>query len=84
MTLSVRIPPRFEQELIEYCARKGVSQSEAVKDAVDQVLSVEGGDESPYEVMKDLIGPARDDPPSADIAKHSKRLLCERIRSRRK
>ena len=84
MTLSVRIPPRVEQELTEYCARKGVSKSEAVKDALDQFLSVKGGDKSPYEVMKDLIGPATDEPPSEDIAKHSKRLLRERTRSKRK
>lgn len=83
MTLSVRIPLRVEQELTEYCARKGVSKSEAVKDALDQFLSVKG-DKSPYEVMKDLIGPATDEPPSEDIAKHSKRLLRERIRSKRK
>ena len=83
MTLSVRIPLRVEQELTEYCARKGVSKSEAVKDVLDQFLSVKG-DKSPYEVMKDLIGPATDEPPSEDIAKHSKRLLRERIRSKRK
>ena len=84
MTLSVRIPPRVEQELTEYCARKGVSKSEAVKDALDQFLSGKGADRSPYEVMKDLIGLPAGAAPSEDMARHSKRLLRERVRSRRK
>jgi len=84
MTLSVRIPPRVEQELAEYCARKGVSKSEAVKDALDQFLSGKSAEKSPYEVMKDLIGPLTDEAPSEDVARHSKRLLRARVRSKRK
>ena len=84
MTLSVRIPPRVEQELTEYCARKGVSKSEAVKDALDQFLSGKSAEKSPYEVIKDLIGPVTDETPPEDIARHSKRLLRERLRARRK
>jgi hypothetical protein len=84
MTLSVRIPPKVEQELAEYCARKGVSKSEAVKDALDQFLSGKSAEKSPYEVMTDLIGPLTDEAPSEDVARHSKRLLRERVRSKRK
>lgn len=84
MTLSVRIPPRVEQELAEYCARNGVSKSEAVKDALDQFLSGKSAEKSPYEVMKDLIGPLTDEAPSEDVARHSKRLLRARVRSKRK
>ena len=84
MTLSVRIPARIEQELAEYCARKGVSKSEAVKDALDQFLSGKKGDKSPYELMKDLIGPHTDEAATEDIAKHTKRLLRERVRATRK
>jgi hypothetical protein len=84
MTLSVRIPPRIEQELADYCARNGISKSEAVKDALDQFLSGKKGDKSPYELMKDLIGPHTDEAPTEDIARHTKRLLRERVRATRK
>ena len=84
MTLSVRIPPRIEQELAEYCARNRVSKSEAVKDALDQFLSGKKGEKSPYELMKDLIGAHTDEPPIEDVAKHTKRLLRERVRATRK
>jgi len=82
MTLSVRIPPRVEQELAEYCARNGVSKSEAVKDALDQFLSDKAARKSPYELAKDLIGPHTDEAPSEDIARNTKRLLRERVRSK--
>lgn len=84
MTLSVRIPPRVEQELTEYCARNGVSKSEAVKDALDQFLHREGGDRSPYELGKDLIGPHTDESPSEDTAARTKQLLRERFRGAHK
>ena len=81
MTLSVRIPLRVEQELAEYCARNGVSKSDAVKEALDRFLSGKSTERSPYELMKDLIDPPPDEQPSEDVARHSKRLLRERIRS---
>lgn len=84
MTLSVRIPTRVEQELAEYCARNGVSKSEAVKEALDRFLSGKSGEKSPYEVMKDLIDPPSGQQPSEDVARHSKQLLRERIRSGRR
>ena len=84
MTLSVRIPPKVEQELAEYCARKGVSKSEAVKDALDQFLSGKSADKSPYELCKDLIGPHTDETLSEDVARNSKRLLRERVRGKGK
>ena len=81
MTLSVRIPPRVEQDLAEYCARNGVSKSDAVKEALDQFLADRSADKSPYELLKDLIGPERDEsPPSEDIARNTKRLLRDRVR----
>jgi hypothetical protein len=84
MTLSVRIPPRVEQELAEYCARNGVSKSEAVKDALDQFLAGKSSEKSPYALIKDLLGPDTDEVPLEDVARHSKRLLRERLRSRQK
>lgn len=38
MTLTVRLPSRVEQELAEYCANHGVSKSEAVKRALEDLL----------------------------------------------
>ena len=84
MTLSVRIPARVEQDLAEYCARKGVSKSEAVKAALDQFLAAGGAEKSPYELAKDLIGPHTDEPASEDIARHTKLLLRERISGKAK
>ena len=84
MTLSVRIPPRVEQELADYCARNGVSKSEAVKDALDQFLGRKRGEHSPYELAKDLIGPHTDETATEDVALHTKRLLRERFRGKRK
>ena len=84
MTLSVRIPLRVEQELTDYCARNGVSKSEAVKDALDQFLNRKGDDRSPYELGKDLLGPHSDETLSEDTASRTKQLLRERFRGGRK
>ena len=80
MTLSVRIPARVEQELVDYCARNKISKSEAVKRALDQFLGATADVPSPYELGKDLIGPHTDESPSEDVARHTKRLLRERFR----
>lgn len=38
MTLTVRLPPRVEQELAEYCVKRRISKSEAVKQALKELL----------------------------------------------
>ena len=38
MTLTVRLPHRVEQDLAEYCAAHGVSKSDAVKRALEDLL----------------------------------------------
>ena len=38
MTLTVRLPPRVEQELAEYCAKRRITKSEAVKLALEELL----------------------------------------------
>ena len=65
-------------------SRNGVSKSEAVKDALDQFLSGKSADKSPFELGKDLIGSHTDETLSEDVARNTKRLLRERIRSKRK
>ena len=84
MTLSVRVPPRVEQELGEYCAKNKVSKSEAVNRALEEFLVARKGAASPYELGRDLFGEHTDDRASEDIARHSKKLLRERVRSRSK
>jgi len=38
MTLTVRLPSRVEQDLAEYCVTHGVSKSDAVKRALEDML----------------------------------------------
>ena len=38
MTLTVRLPPRVEQELAEYCVKRRISKSKAVKLALARLL----------------------------------------------
>ena len=54
-TINARIPPRVEQKLAEYCARRGVTRSEAVVRALDEYLDREGGGASGYSLAADLI-----------------------------
>jgi Arc/MetJ-type ribon-helix-helix transcriptional regulator len=84
MTLSVRIPDKVEQELAEYCAKHRVTKSEAVKQALDQFLSVKASNRTPYQLAKDFIGADTDEGPPDDVARHTKRLLRERFRSKTK
>jgi hypothetical protein len=61
-TINARIPPRVEQKLAEYCAKRGVTRSEAVVRALDEYLDREGGGLSAYALAADLI-------PSRGVAK---------------
>lgn len=77
MTISVRLPPRVEQQLAEYCASRKVTKSEAVKRALERLL-----DRKPVPLSEDpffakFIG---SDPRPGDIARHSKRLLRRQAR----
>ena len=79
MTLTVRLPERVEQELAEYCARKGINRSQAVKEALALMLEGDAREPSAYDLGKDLFGPQTDKLPPDDVALHSKRLLRERL-----
>ena len=83
MTLTVRLPQRVEQELAEYCARRRLTKSEAVKQALMDLLSVNVGKPSAYDLGKDLFGPHTDAAPTVDIARHSGRLLREHFRGKK-
>ncbi len=82
MTLTVRLPDRVEQELAEYCVKRRISKSEAVKQALVELISRSAGKPSAYDLGKDLFGPHTDAPPTEDVALHSRRLLRENFRAK--
>lgn len=83
MTLTVRLPQRIEQELAEYCVKRRLTKSEAVKQALVDLLAANAGKPSAYDLGKDLFGPQTDAPPTEDIARHSARLLREHFRGKK-
>ena len=54
-TLTARIPPRVEQKLSEYCARQGVTRTEALIRALDAYLDAQPGGGNAYALAADLI-----------------------------
>ena len=54
-TVNARIPPRIEQKLAEYCARRGVTRTQALVRALDRYLDQESGGATPYSLAADLI-----------------------------
>ncbi len=79
MPISVRLPPRVEQKLADYCVSHKVTKSEAVKRALEEMLERSSGKASAYELGKGFIGV---DKRRGDVARHSKRLLRERFRDK--
>ena len=55
--INARIPPRIEQKLADYCAKRGVTRTEAVVRALDHYLDRDSGGASPYSLAADLIPP---------------------------
>lgn len=60
-TINARIPPRVEQKLAEYCARNGVTRSEAVLRALEEYLDKAQGGSGAFALAADLI-PAKGAP----------------------
>ena len=77
MTLTVRLTDRVEQKLAEYCVTHGVSKSEAVKTALEQLLRAPAHDKADRD--HPFVG---SDTRTGDVALHSKRLLRERFRGK--
>jgi len=75
MPISVRLPPRIEQKLADYCVAKKVTKSEAVKFALEELLEGKLVPLSQDPLFRRLIG---SDPRPGDIARHTKRLLRSR------
>ena len=80
MTLTVRLPLRVEQQLAQYCVERKISKSDAVKLALDGLLD-RAASASPHDLGADLFGASAQHKRGAvNVARHSKRLLRERIR----
>jgi Arc/MetJ-type ribon-helix-helix transcriptional regulator len=79
MPISVRLPPRVEQQLAEYCVSHKVTRSEAVKRALVQMLEQSSGPAGAYALGKGFIGVEKS---RGDTARQSKRLLRERFRNK--
>lgn len=84
MALSVRLPPRVEQKLADYCVSHRVTKSEAVKRALEQMLATTESDASPYELGKEFFERNLRTKATRDIARHTKRLLIGHFRGKRK
>ncbi|OGA07393.1 MAG: hypothetical protein A3D95_11365 [Betaproteobacteria bacterium RIFCSPHIGHO2_12_FULL_69_13] len=84
MPISVRLPPRVEQKLAEYCVSHRVTRSEAVKRALERMLEAHAGKQSPYDLGKEFFERNLRTKPKTDVARHSKRLLTEHFRGKRR
>lgn len=84
MPISVRLPPRVEQKLAEYCVSHKVTKSEAVKRALGEMLQGKERKLSPYELGREFFDRNLRTKPTRDVARHSKRLLIEHFRGKRK
>jgi len=80
MTVNVRLPQVLEQELAVYCVERGITRSEAVKQAITHLVTAERDTPSPYDLGRDLFGPDTDAPATDDVALNSKQLLRKKFR----
>ncbi len=55
--INSRIPPRVEKKLADYCAKRGITRTEAVVRALDHYLDRDAGGASSYSLVADLIPP---------------------------
>lgn len=79
MPISVRLPPRVEQKLADYCVSHNVTKSEAVKRALEHLFDRSGAPSDAYQASAGFRG---SDKAAGDVARHSKRLLRQRFRNR--
>ena len=79
MPISVRLPPKAEQKLAEYCIAHKTTRSEAVKRALDQLFDQPAGLPGPSAGARRFAG---SDKRPGDVARHTKRLLREQLRGK--
>ena len=79
MPISVRLPPRVEQQLADYCAHKKITKSEAIKRALERLLEQEPAPVGASAAARRFIGSDRS---PGSVADHTKRLLREHFRGK--
>lgn len=79
MPISVRLPPRVEQQLAAYCAHARLTKSEAVKRALERLFLEEAPPAAGNPAAERFIG---SDKRAGDVARNTKRLLREKFRGR--
>jgi predicted DNA-binding protein len=79
MPISVRLPPRVEQRLAEYCAHAKLTKTEAIKRALDRLFEEEPTPAADNPAARRFIG---SDKREGDVARNSKRLLREHFRGK--
>lgn len=79
MPISVRLPPRVEQQLAAYCAHTRLTKSEAVKRALERLFEQEQAPVGLSPAARRFIG--SDDRPG-DVARNTKRLLKKHFRGK--
>lgn len=79
MPISVRLPPRVEQQLADYCAHTKLTKSEAIKRALERLLAEEPAPAASNAWARRFIG---SDKSKGDVARHTKRLLREHFRGK--
>jgi hypothetical protein len=82
--VSVRLPPRVEQKLADYCVAHKMTKSEAIKRALEQMFQAGEGQPSPFDLGREFFERNLRTKPTRDVARHSKRLLQEHFRARRR
>ena len=80
MALTVRLPPRVEEELKAYCVSRRITKSAAVKEALERLMSETAGQATPFELGKEGFGV--DDSAGGDVARNTKRLIKDRFRAK--
>lgn len=80
MAVSVRLPPRVEQQLAHYCAANRVTKSEAVKRALEQLFAQAPAVPDAYRASARFRG---SDKTPGNVALKSQRLLRDYAAGRR-
>jgi hypothetical protein len=80
MALTVRLPPRVEEELRAYCVSRRITKSAAVKEALERLMSESTVQATPFELGKEGFGV--DDSAGGDVARNTKRLIKDRFRAK--
>ena len=81
MPISVRLPPRVEQRLAEYCPHAKLTKTEAIKRALERLFEQEPAPVAANPAARRFIG---SDKSPGSVADDTKRLLRAHFRGKAK